>query len=149
MLHYASLISAIFILGLYASLVVNRKWLIKTGLGIALVFTIVWWNVDYSVQNWSTEGESDEWTLRYKDYVRRGSSRPYYREFSMTKRDSYLVTYKSEGAMTETGKQHGKWMWHSFDWDAASGSDSRFDSGNDFYWYGDKITEGEWHLREK
>lgn len=48
------------------------------------------------------------------------------------------------GPMTESGRTHGQWTYWSKD---SSGPNLGF--SETWYWYGEKITEGEWHLRNK
>ena len=43
-----------------------------------------------------------------------------------------------EGPIAGTGKHHGKWDY--FQW-------KPFTTETVFYWYGEAVTEGEWHLR--
>ncbi|GAB5404575.1 MAG: hypothetical protein Aurels2KO_28060 [Aureliella sp.] len=47
----------------------------------------------------------------------------------------------ANGPMTESGKPHGQWETLYFE--------PELDSESRFYWYGEEVTEGEFHLREK
>jgi len=143
LIHYAATISAICTVGFCVSSIARRRWVAKLGMGLSLVLAVAWWNFDYSIQKWSTESEYTKNTSRYSDYFRRLADKPYYRKYSMYT-EGGLAIYRSEGRLTDTGKQHGKWPWRSIDW-----SPFNVETGNDFYWYGEKITEGEWHLRNK
>jgi len=49
-----------------------------------------------------------------------------------------------DGPMAGTGKPHGHWTMTHYN---NSGFPIAF--ADQFYWYGDKITEGEWHLRNR
>jgi hypothetical protein len=48
-------------------------------------------------------------------------------------------SWSAEGPFLGTGKQHGH--WENVDWS------DKFTVTHEFYWYGEPITEGTWHLR--
>lgn len=54
--------------------------------------------------------------------------------------------YHGEGPMTATNKPHGHWTGYS-----RLSYDSRlpYESFDEWYWYGEKISEGEWELRNR
>ena len=47
---------------------------------------------------------------------------------------------KVEGTYSESGKKHGEWTTTVY---------SPFKQTEEYFWYGEQITEGEWHLRNK
>lgn len=63
-----------------------------------------------------------------------------HRKLSIRRLDK--LVYSARGPMSATGKPHG--MWQVMRW----GDNSRDWDKPVFYWYGDEITEGEWHLRQ-
>ena len=56
-------------------------------------------------------------------------------------------TMSGEGPMSASGKPHGEWENQDLRagwWDLPGRGESKT-----WYWYGEEITEGEWHLRNK
>jgi hypothetical protein len=54
---------------------------------------------------------------------------------------------ESAGPMAPSGNPHG--MWVDTVYDNSEALDLVGNSRTAFYWYGDEVSEGEWHLRNK
>lgn len=52
----------------------------------------------------------------------------------------------AEGPLSESGKLHGHWVVNVLD---NSDEDLNLETVHGWFWYGEEITEGEWHLRER
>lgn len=113
------------------------KWV-----GIALTVALLYW--------WGAQDTYDErwWkgNTRFTDTFTRWGDRPVRREVYFfdsdedAKRQSLLAD-SARGPLAGTGKPHGRWeltFWKP---------DYRHETK--FYWYGEQISEGEWHLRNK
>lgn len=74
----------------------------------------------------------------------RFTSRWNYWEIYPASDDSFL--YSMKGPISDSGKRHGKWCWF---WKPQKGIPYRDPITYTWHWYGEKITEGEWHLRNK
>ena len=82
--------------------------------------------------------------VSYTDYYTGWGKTHYYREFKhgdLPGSNEGGLT-RSEGGMSETGKPHGKW-------ETSFLGTGRFDRHTTWYWYGEVIDEGEWHLRNR
>jgi hypothetical protein len=128
-----------------------RAWFVTLIVTSAL---FAWGRYDYRIERW--EDTDDTGRQSYEDYFPRFGSRewPYYREYWLWMEKGCA---RATGGFTETGKQHGH--WHS----SVIGDDNpaylRIGYEEDgipgwyhkdvWYWYGEEITEGEWHLRNK
>jgi hypothetical protein len=76
----------------------------------------------------------------------------FYNTAEAAKQDTlgYKEEFSLAGPMAGTGKPHGQWSW-------TLGLEHRSDAykshqpteKTNFYWYGDEISEGEWHLRNR
>ena len=75
----------------------------------------------------------------YRDSRQRWGGSIYWRELDSHDADGHTVS-TSQGPMTETNKPHGHWRTHNW---------SDFKRQHEWYWYGELITEGEWHLRDR
>ena len=111
-------------------------------LGALLVATwlfVFGWN-DTVRQSW----DKDE--SHYHDTRHRWSDRLLARAYSEYKTSDHIhLVYYASGPMAGTGKQHGEWTHELYD-------DSRIlpiDTETAFYWYGEEVSEGEWHRRNK
>lgn len=87
----------------------------------------------------------DEWksgSMRYTDYRTGFGNKIYYREVSSHDND---ISWISKGPMSESEKQHGMWETTAF------GKNIFVDYHHEtkWHWYGEEVTEGEWHLRNK
>ncbi len=84
--------------------------------------------------------ECDQPLIRYRDTYFRWRKTTSYREMRYREDDSSGLDDTHKGPRSESGKPHGQ--WHSVSWDP-------FHSEDEWYWYGEEISEGEWHLRNK
>lgn len=85
---------------------------------------------DVRVERWESEAG-----LIFIDTHSRFSRTPLYREILDR---SSLSSF--EGPLAETGKPHGKWVMFN---------SSTLQTTYHFYWYGEDVSEGEWHLRNR
>jgi len=85
---------------------------------------------------WDSDLKEHDRTV-YHDARWRWSDEIYWRELTVWNAAGN-ERYTSRGPMTASNKPHGHWT--GFLW-------SDFKTQNHWYWYGDEITEGEWHLR--
>jgi hypothetical protein len=94
--------------------------------------------------HWNEAHASGEATVSssYVDTYRRGEEKPAYRWLrqDMSWPDGRSTSFISEGPMAGEGKPHGKWEQHN--------RKVRGPEEVTFFWYGDEISEGEWHLRK-
>lgn len=76
---------------------------------------------------------------QYEDTYRVWDDRHLTRYYSTKDADGTLQTV-AEGPMSESGRPHGEWtiIYPSLE-----------ESTQQWYWYGEPITEGEWHLRNR
>jgi hypothetical protein len=142
-IHYLALIVAT---GWITTIVLRRyfphaPWVTGVAIAAAIGTAFVWGQFDYSIQEWTAPKDEEFEEVRYTDYVKRGHSKPFWRVINFTENDGHSWTDK--GAMTESGKLHG--MWHRFD---TRGPVENW-STDRWYWYGEPVSEGEWHLRNK
>ncbi len=117
------------------------------GLVVVLFFVHAW--ADRSTSRWV----SKDTRTTYDDTLGRFTSRWNHRRMRFP--DDHATYWFWEGPMSASWKPHGRWEYHhkleltlkSFTDKALSDflSDDRYH----WYWYGEKITEGEWHLRNK
>jgi hypothetical protein len=153
LLHYASLLAGLAWVSRVAVRRAARPWL--WWLAAPAIFGVVmtWWHFDYGVSRWVDE--IDGQAYRFTDWRRRGTSHLYYREVDYD--DEFGMNTITMG-FSESGKKHGPYehsILSSFDDDqraeleAAGYEVSEFFGADlhEWYWYGEKITEGEWHLR--
>ena len=78
-------------------------------------------------------------TRIYQDSYWRWSGKHFYRFYESYDSKGKRI-YSSHGPMAGNGRLHGEWIgieWH----------DSNIT--HEWYWYGEEITEGEWHLRNR
>ena len=103
------------------------------GLAAAVLFG---WSDHYVSRSEETE-RGECWT--YANWYGRWTGTPYYR--SVLVEDSRKeVVFSGEGPVSPTRKRHGAWeyvTWNPYHREAK------------WYWYGEEITEEEWHLRAK
>jgi hypothetical protein len=130
LVHYAALAIIVFALSALISpaSMTARKWI--TGLTGPVVL-VVWWSyslVDCYDDRWTSENGT-----RFVDSRRRSGA--LYERYALFPDNGF-----AHGPMTETGKLHGQWTYSTL---GTIGLKTRW------YWYGEEITEGEWHLRNK
>lgn len=150
LLHYAALIT---VLCSFAALIASRlnhrlAWYALAPLIGALAW--LWGHFDYKISYWTdTTDTGAEW--QYTDYTYCGKARPYYRKMwtSGTANDG-LIHLSIEGGFSQTGKLHGRWhTWAMYSADSGMAIGDRHTDKDEWYWYGEEITEGEWHLRNR
>ena len=95
-------------------------------------------------------GHFDTYEYRWSDgdfsfndtYKTWGGQHVYRSIFDYSKDDASGVRWRStSGGMAGTGKPHGKWVTVYYN--------PEFKITTQFYWYGEEISEGEWHLRNR
>jgi hypothetical protein len=118
----------------------HNTWKVKTAAVVAAVAcACAWWYYDYSIMEWRTRSKADANEIVYfTDYGWRGTATPFYRKIRV---GEYPHAYLAEGALTESSKRHGPWK--TTDWPEGG----HLHVSDEWYWYGEEITEGEWHLR--
>jgi DNA-directed RNA polymerase subunit RPC12/RpoP len=134
--------------------VLPPKWAL-VGLPVAILAAWLWGQFDYSVNTWSQSSDDGvEWL--YTDWIRRGEHQPYYRECSY---DDEYGLHSIHLGFSESGKEHGPkshYIFGGFDEkEKLSLELAGFDVGllsaskKTWHWYGEEISEGEWHLRNR
>lgn len=91
------------------------------------------------VAYWGSRTGREISRIRYRDTYKRWGDRFVHRRIDNYDNRGH-VTRSFAGPMSESGKPHGPWelaLWDSHDRRLS------------WYWYGEKITEGEWHLRNR
>ena len=136
--HYLALLIFVGTVSHWIAKRFTRKW--ATGIAVlaAIVAAYFWGRSDYYVHEWqrTTDDKKDTW--HYTDYTYRNHAHQFYRVMTTDwEKPGY---YHSEGGFSDSGKMHGEWQSYS----APS-----FDTKNEWFWYGESITEGEWHLRNR
>lgn len=108
----------------------------SAAISIALISSIGLRAITPRTERWSSDSTT------YVDYYRGLTGTHYYRELSS--KELLGGGFSSEGPMTATGKPHGEWKTTTW------GDHFRsIETHNEWHWYGESITEGEWHLRNK
>lgn len=107
----------------------DRHWWRPVLIGSVIILACVWWH-RYEVFWTSKSGTT------YIDRYYGWSGTQYYRR-------CWGKSYKwfSEGPIAGERRQHGRWK--SVDWEP------EFRATVTFYWYGEEVTEGEFHLRNR
>ena len=119
---------------------VVRRWGKRLAIVIASVFAValLWlscWKV-FGTYRESFEGTSNSWiTETYSNWT----GKPCYRHVEMRDSGGKAIGY-ADGPVSDSGKPHGEWDLLFLD---------EFKSVKWWYWYGEQITEGEWHLRNQ
>ena len=148
--------------GLLASRWFGRRVSTLIAAGITLVALVCLGAVDTYTREWTTvwddeqlefvvlpgglafgdESHKGPWNV-YRDTHKRWSGRITYRVLTMCTGTSFkerLTPDSFEGPLSPSGKPHGHWVQTTW---------SPYQRTDEWYWYGEKITEGEWHLRNK
>lgn len=128
----------------------RRTWTCLAGTMLIAFALFTWGRIDTYKDEWASD------TARFTETFHRWTGRHVYRQV-----DHYLTAEEcakdkwgfdpdstSEGPMAGTGRPHGMWkrtvgLKH---WAEYTKSHLPI-TQTTFYWYGDEITEGEWHLR--
>ncbi|HZZ28448.1 MAG TPA: hypothetical protein VFE46_10645 [Pirellulales bacterium] len=124
----------------------NRKLSIRWTRYIVAVLTVVtlfWWAAhDTYVDRWTSKDDTD-YADTYKhwsgDFIYRRTSH-FHKGDSTFLNESYF--WSSEGPMAGTGKPHGHWITEKL------GDNTPYHK-DEFYWYGEEISEGQWYMRNK
>jgi hypothetical protein len=144
LIHYGAIVMAVVLIGVSVGERTLRTWPTAVAAGLGLAAALTWAQFDYWVREWSEVDESGvEWF--YTDYYGRGAP-IYYRELHRYSSDvpgDDVFIASAEGGFSESGKQHGPWK--SFEWR----KDQDSCSSTKWLWYGEEITEGEWHVRNR
>lgn len=113
----------------------TRPYVIVGGIATAFLLVFLWGRVDRYSEHWvDDEGPG---RASFTDWRWRSGGDIYYRAAWVS--DDNGLSYIAEGPMSASHKQHGEWDYEFF------GDEHR--SEKKWYWYGERITEGEWHLR--
>ncbi len=133
--------------GVAVMVLTQRRWryrATKAG-GILLTLTVIvaWgYNDTYEIQ-WVDAN------TRFADTYKRWSDQFVYRKFSVydspkaaqQARFVGLGEVSAKGPMAGTGKPHGSWEYTQWK--------PKWQVETKFYWYGEEVSEGEWHLRNR
>jgi len=145
----ASALAALFAIGARVVRLINRPWAWYVCALVIVAAVVTWRYFDYRIHNWSHTDSESGWQWTYTDYIYRGRDKPFYREghtWGGEGPNDDVITISFEGSFSETGKKHGHWQSFTL----MSGDDMTKDHSEDeWYWYGEQISEGEWHLRNK
>lgn len=136
LLHYVALIFAVGLLVTRITQPWVPKWSKLISLAVALIAASCWGRTDYYMEYRTKFDDGGEIESSTTDYIYRSQYRPFYRDMYIWGKDG---TYHAEGGFSETGKQHGRWESYSGD----------YRTKYEWFWYGEPVTEGEWHLRNK
>jgi DNA-directed RNA polymerase subunit RPC12/RpoP len=123
-LHYACLFTAAFITG--TMIKIRRSKLI--GMAAAIVCVVVWSQFDSYVEHWTGE------VTEYTDQKMRMSGQIYHRKATNDR------VHGSGPMAGDPVKMHGHWVFYF------KPEQRRIDQ---WYWYGDEVSQGEWELRQK
>jgi hypothetical protein len=130
-----------------------RRWsrrLVFAGTAIVtLVLLVYWGRTDTYTETWVNG------TIEYSDKYNRWSRQHVYRsmlccESEEKARDNpWLLDAQwiAEGPIAGIGKPHGKWEYTTYFWGREPAQLPRTEF--QFYWYGEQVSEGEWHLRNR
>ena len=152
LLLYASIIA----IGLGTTELVRRHhgWRGTTSAGRFLTAgaVLVWGYYETYESKWRSD------SVRYTDTHGRWSQRLVYRRMDYYNSEDaaakdelrFKEDFSLEGRMAGTGKPHGPWKWQlGLDhWDDAIKNHEPYQK-TVFYWYGDEVSEGDWHLRNR
>ena len=113
-------------------------WMIRSAawaVPVSILMLVGWWAA-YAAMDTRTERWKND-NFEYVDVYSRWGHVHKTRRMTILDDEGKLQSMSS-GAMSESGKPHGKWHLTLF---------PSFDSSDSWYWYGEEITEGEWHTR--
>jgi hypothetical protein len=127
----------------------RKSWRVLVPVMLVMIF--VWSRFDYRELHWKNEKDPPEERWDYTDYVYRSHEYPFYRKMHrFGGKDDTYISISTSGPMSETGKLHGQWktsIWRKIE--NPNSLDEVFDHSEQWYWYGEPITEGDWHLRNR
>ena len=138
LLTYPCIIAAC--VGAYKLIALRRpqSWLRIVTIVATCGLLYIWAGYDTIIQ------QRDIQATRYRDTYTRWSHRHIRRKLQSYKSANSIgafesLEYTEEGPIAGTGKPHGE--WETVVWNPS------FDVQHTFYWYGESVSEGEWHLR--
>ncbi|MEX0938206.1 MAG: hypothetical protein WDZ59_10145 [Pirellulales bacterium] len=117
----------------------QRKLTIWIGIIVYLIVARTWWKYDWWESSDTMKHEYDGGSTRYFDTYSRATGAITHRTMTVNDEDGGSL-YNFSGPMSPSNKPHGH--WEHLNWDTLKLTDR-------WYWYGEEITEGEWHLRNK
>jgi phosphatidylglycerophosphate synthase len=161
MFHYLALLVAPIALGAGLAERYGRSWLPWAGGALGIIAACVWWQFDYYVHYWNkdvlgvVDEDGDPIVQTFSDWIWRSRATPFYREVDWSEDGSWHTLIVR---FSDSGKRHGE-NSHSI-WPLDQEGKERYRAQgyeigvlgadlHEWYWYGEKITEGEWHLRNK
>lgn len=133
--HYVALVVASLNLLLLAAQFVGDRWERAerpakwSAWALTVLVVLLWIRFDWYPQKWTNANG-----YKFKDLHHRWSGDIYYREFH-TFDGGFL---QAEGPMTASEKPHGHWRFMTLE-----------KTDHVWFWYGQPVEEGEWHLRER
>lgn len=152
--HYTAMLMLMAI-GSYAVLgkagLRGRAWARWTAFAICFGTLALYVRNDCYVRRWDAKVQGNKtW---YSDWRHRWSGRLYLRRLHSITDNG---TWYASGGFSESGKMHGHWEHSVLSpddptvWEFRGYKGSKYMLARDvWYWYGEEITEGEWHLRNK
>lgn len=135
LIGHVSIIAAVASIGLFLRTIYPWRWIWLGPLTFAIAIGLVVLN--HETATYTSHWENEE-KVSFKDEYFRGAEFPFYRSASKLTDDEF---WTAEGPMSDSGRMHGKWTFWNLRNDARTQPK--------WYWYGEEITEGEWHLRNK
>jgi len=115
----------------------SRRRVAVAGLAILLAWR-VWKYFDFYQEHWTSPAD-----VQFVDKYLRWGHQITQREIRWPTPPGLkfsLLRPSASGPMAGNTKPHGEWTYISWD---------PFESRKSWYWYGESISEGEWHLRKK
>lgn len=115
------------------------RWTKLTGILLTVTAVYLWGRYDTYNSEWVHDN------VRYTDTYKRWGGQHIYRVLHAFETPEAAAEWRgipnwsARGPITETGKVHGKWSYTYWKPD--------FHIETKFFWYGEEISEGEWHLR--
>lgn len=139
---YPGILAVCFGASVVASKKIGKPWPYSVAAVTTLVSLVTWGAFDTYEVTWTSD------VFVYKDTTHRWTGDISYRKLetfanpsAAINRDYRQLDIVSEGPMSGHVKPHGKWELVVLR--------PAFESLVLFYWYGENVTEGEWHLRNK
>lgn len=132
-----------------ASRRLGLRWLMHVGLALTVGAIYLWNCHDTTIERWKHQEKQGRKIVNteYSDTYTRWSHRHVHRDVSVWDGPEPPATtlgehmWDARGPMAGTGKMHGEWTYTTWCPD--------FERKTRFFWYGDEISEGEWHLRNR
>lgn len=120
-----------------------KTWYALVPLMLLVIFT--WSRFDYQEHHWTNEEDPEDQQWEYTDLQYRNADHPFFRKmYRWGGKDGDYISMSMSGPMSDSGKLHGHWetsIWLR--------GDGRHRNTDEWYWYGEVVSEGEWHLRNK